>query len=290
MGIKMNISKKNFSELKNYIKSFQEKNETELEAIIWGDSFKNLSIFHNNFISVINYFKDTLSIEPERKYCLAIKTFSSNVRSSVQGLDNIKEYWLRDNIEELDVEYIRKENKNRFELSDYGIRLNYNDEKIIDKETKVTNINRIKDEDEKKFFRYKDTISFRHNKFRIDCSTVKQCSGKKFRGSGCLKAISTFEIEIELIEKTGDNTEVANEFLEIIANIVTLLQKSVDLISVTEAEEVVKEYKKLVKISSKNSRSHFIAVNPVSLGVDNLLPSSTIINILNDYAVTYKAD
>ena len=169
----MNISKKNFSELKNYIKSFQEKNETELEAIIWGESFKNLSIFHNNFISVINYFKDTLGIEPERKYCLAIKTFSSNVRSSVIGLDNIKEYWLRDNIEELDVEYIRKKNKNRFELSDYGIRLNYNDEKIIDKETKVTNINRIKDEEEKKFFRYKDTISFRHNKFRIDCSTVK---------------------------------------------------------------------------------------------------------------------
>ena len=43
----MNISKKNFTELKNYVKSFQDTDETELEAVIWGESFKDLSIFHN---------------------------------------------------------------------------------------------------------------------------------------------------------------------------------------------------------------------------------------------------
>ena len=286
----MNISKKNFTELKNYVKSFQDTDETELEAVIWGESFKDLSIFHNNFISVINYFKDSLGIEPERKYCLSIKTFSSNIRSTIEGSDNIKEYWLRDNIEDLDVINIRKKNKKRFELEDYGIRINYNDESSIDSDTKNTNIDRIKDKDEKKFFRLKDTISFKYNNFRIDCSTVKQCNGRKFRGSGCLKAVSTYEIEIELIDKSGDKDEIASNFLEIMGNVITLLQNSVSIISISEAEKVFNEYKKLVKVNGKNSRHFFIAVNPVSLGIDNLLPSSTVINILNDYAVTYKAD
>ena len=288
----MNITSTDFSKLEKVIKSFQDKNETELEVVIWGENFKNNTIFHNNFVSVINYFKDTLGIEPERKYCLSLKTFSSNIRSTIIGMDHIKEFWLRNNLSDLDVEHIKKRNISRIDFEEYSIRFNFNEESRIDESTKNTNIDRILDKDEKKFFRLKDVISFRVGSFRIDCSTVKQCNGKTFRGSGCLKAIPIYEIEVELIDKGGDIKDIIDEYLGLVGNVITLLQDSVEIISLSESNNVLNEYKKLVNIKSnnKNNRKNFIAVNAVSLGIENLLPSSTIVNILTDYAVTYKAD
>ena len=288
----MDISKKDYNSLKKLVELFSNSTETELEALIWGDTFRNYQLFHNNFMNVINYFIHTLKISYKNEYRLNIITSSSNIRTTIVGIDNIKLYWLRNDMEEVNPIYIRKRVKDKFEMSDYGIRFNFKDEITkISPESKNINNSRLLDKNELKNYRYKNNISFIYEEFRIDFSTVKQCSGKSFRNSGCLKTSNTYEIEVELLDRNKDVKEISDKFLEIISMIIVLLQGGTDIISSTESNIVLSNYKKLTKAGMNNKkRNLFIAANAVSISKKNLSESKNVISIRNSYAVTYKAD
>ena len=214
----MNISKREFEKLNNLLNNFNKSKETELEATIWGDTFNN-KILHGNFMSVINYYTKILGLEYTREYVLNIKTASSNIRTSIHGINNIKMYWLKNKL--TSGIFIRKKKKDTLELEDYGIRFNYNDEQKVDDKSKNINNSRLLDQNEKKYYRFKDIISIKVGDFRLDLSSIKQCHGKSFKGSGCLKEHNTYEIEVELINKESDNgANTLNEFMEITGSIV----------------------------------------------------------------------
>ena len=83
----MDISKKDYNSLKKLVELFTNSTETELEALIWGDTFNNYQLFHNNFMNVINYFIHTLKISYKNEYRLNIVTSSSNIRTTIVGID-----------------------------------------------------------------------------------------------------------------------------------------------------------------------------------------------------------
>tara|TARA_B100000780_G_scaffold250841_5_gene197185 strand:- start:1176 stop:3908 length:2733 start_codon:yes stop_codon:yes gene_type:complete len=280
----MNISKNEFKKLNALLNNFKKSKETELEATIWGDKFNN-NILHSNFMAVVNYYTMTLGLEYTREYVLNIKTASSNIRTSVTGLNNIKMYWLKNTL--TSGTFIRKRKKDMIDLSDYGIRFNFNDEQTVDPKSKNINNSRLLDENEIKYYRFKDIISVRVGDFRLDLSSVKQCQGKSFNDSGCLKQHNTYEIEVELLNKESDDL---NKFLEITGTIVALLQGGISILSFTESQNVLSRYYKLIGIKSNNSFNKFISANPVSLSKVNLIKTPSIVNILKNYAVTYKAD
>ena len=288
----MNISKKDFEKLGNLLDNFKKSKETELEATIWGDTFDKTNILYSDFMSVINYYTKSLDLEYSRKYVLTIKTSSSNIRTTIYNLNNIKMYWLNNELNEAinSTIFIRKKKKDTLELNNYGIKFNFNDEQKVDTTSVNINKNRVLDPNEIKYYRLKDTISININNFRLDLSSVKQCQGKSFKGSGCLREHNNYEIEVELINKEFDKEETVNEFLEITGTIVTLLQGGNSILSFDESQNILKQYFKLAGIKSTNSYNKFISANPVSISKENLISSSSVTNILKNYAVTYKAD
>ena len=284
----MNISKIEFEKLNNLLNNFKKSKETELEATIWGDTFNN-KILHGNFMTVINYYTEILGLEYTREYVLNIKTASSNIRTSIHGINNIKMYWLKNKL--TSGIFIRKKKKDTLELKDYGIRFNYNDEQRVDNKSKNINNSRLLDQNEMKYYRYKDIISIKIGDFRLDLSSIKQCHGKSFKGSGCLKEHNTYEIEVELINKESNSEDNnLNEFMEITGSIVALLQGGISILSLSESKNILNQYYKLVGIKSNNSFNKFVSANPVSLSKVNLINTKSVVNILKNYAVTYKAD
>jgi len=284
----MNISKREFEKLNNLLNNFNKSKETELEATIWGDSFSN-KILYSNFMAVINYYTEILGLEYTREYVLNIKTASSNIRTSIRGLNNIKMYWLKNKL--ISGIFIRKRKKDTLELEDYGIRFNYNDEQKVDNKSKNINNSRLLDQNEMKYYRFKNIISIKMGNLRLDLSSIKQCQGKSFKSSGCLKEHNTYEIEVELINKESDNgVNNLNIFLETTGTIVALLQGGNSILSFSESKNILNQYYKLAGIKSNNSFNKFISANPISLSKVNLINTKSVVNILKHYAVTYKAD
>ena len=88
MDISTNINKSLISLLEDHMKD----KHTEFEAIIWGAAFNDKKIDHRSFIDVINYLKNELELTFTNTDSLTIQTNSSTIRTTIDGLDNIKMY------------------------------------------------------------------------------------------------------------------------------------------------------------------------------------------------------
>ena len=90
------------SAINKYLLSLLEKHNkddnTELEAIIWGANFNDKKINHHSFIDVINFLKNELELTFINTDSLTIQTNSSSIRTTINGIDNIKMYWLRNEL------------------------------------------------------------------------------------------------------------------------------------------------------------------------------------------------
>ena len=93
----------------------------------------------------------------------------------------------------------------------------------------------------------------------------------------------TYEIELEYIENIKNEEKILNSLFNNINKILSIYQKSPHLITNKEYYNVIKYYNFLTK------SSYFIAANPITLHIENLIKKSSN-NILKNYSVTYKAD
>ena len=210
-----------------------------------------------------------------------------NIRMSINGTDNIKKYWLDTKFEGLPFSFIEKEKIDKIDDDDYNIRFSLNNElpqnNILEK-----NIDLLQSNEYEKMYRLKNRyhIITNDNLFSIDMSSVKMGYGKTFKDSNTLKEIPKYEIEIEYIGKDIllSNEEIAKRLLKECQNILKLLQNNDILLSNRLANVVKESYYHLVH------STHFIAANPVTIHVQNVIKNDNIKNIYQKYAVTLKAD
>ena len=241
---------------------------------------------------------------------------SPDIRESIKDINNIKLYWLTDDVESVkkksptDVFQMIKKKKDFVNLLNYPVRISISEEQIIGND----NFKLLNDMDFPKEYRLQNRISvYTEDKmFRIDFTSVKFASGKTFKQSNVITAFPCHEIEIEFIglETTnGVNISKDTIFTNFIKNIGLLLSIYYDtpiLLTNTLKKEILDNYKLLISTDEKLKKSNrqsnkdknknlytykdFITAKPVTLHRDNMRMVKGIPNILRNYAVTYKAD
>ena len=107
-----------------------------------------------------------------------------------------------------------------------------------------------------------------------------------------------YEIELEYIGDVESTDEIYNELFHNMGLVLQIYNKSNYILSDNEKNIILNYYyKSLDSVNdtfenayNNNYRKYFIAMNPVTLHVNNLLESKTKISIHNNYAATLKAD
>ena len=202
----------------------QKKNiNYEFEVRFWNknnikiNSEKYNKIFHkfifskdNNGLGYKYEMKNILDIILDKD----ISYNSDNIRISINGLDNIKKYWLTSNINDIDisdVKFIEKEKIDKIDDENYNIRFSLNNE-IPETELLNKNKDLLLSSTQDKIFRLKNRYSIftDDNLFLIDMTSIKYGRGKNFKESTTLKENLTYEIEIEYI---GKNIDVKLDFV-----------------------------------------------------------------------------
>ena len=217
-----------------------------------------------------------------------VKT-NDNVRLSIFGADNVKLYWLKNGIEFLKPDaykFIRKNKIQYIDLQDYDIRVSLANESDISKDEEDANVAIINDPLATKNYRLKNTyqIISKNGLFRYDLSSIKMSESTSFKKSGIFQRPIHHEIELEYIGPSSTDIELVLESLTEEINLITGLIQDNDLLITKQIQQkVIDNY-----ISTIGS-DKMITANPVTLQADNLLAQSGI-NILSNYAVTYKAD
>ena len=234
-----------------------------------------------------------------------------DIRETIKGEDNIKLYWLTDDITAVkkkspgDVYQMIKNKKDFVNLVNYPVRVSISEEQIIGNE----NLKLLNDMEFPKEYRFQNRVSVytEDNMFRIDFTTIKFSSGKTFKQSNVITSFPLHEIEIEFIGTDAASVSKDNIFTNFIKNIGLLLSiyyNTPILLTNTLKREVLDNYKLLIsndeKLKKSNRQSNtnkvlynykdFITAKPVTLHRDNLRSIKGIPNILRNYAVTYKAD
>jgi len=219
------------------------------------------------------------------------KVKNSNQRLSISGIDNIKKYWLDNNLEKLEHIYIEKERIDKVDDNNYDIRISLMNEIPI-KNMSQKNIDLLQSNVLEKTFRLKNRYSIKTDDelFLIDLTSVKIGKGPSFRDSGTIKNIPTYEIEIEFIGKNSilTNNEIALKIIDLSNIIIKIITESNIIITNTLKNKVLNSYTNL--INTKNGNLVFIAANPITIHRENILKNNDIKNIYQKYAVTLKAD
>jgi len=291
-----------FNKLCSFIDDAKKNINYEFEVRFWNkNNIKINSEKYNKIFHKFTFSKDNngLGYKYEMKNILDIildkdlSYNSDNIRISINGLDNIKKYWLTSNMNDIDVsdvKFIEKEKIDKIDDENYNIRFSLNNE-IPETELLNKNKDLLLSSTQDKIFRLKNRYSIftDDNLFLIDMTSIKYGSGKSFKESTTLKENYTYEIEIEYIGKNIDVKLdfVAKKLLYYCEIILKILQNTDILITNTLTNNIKNFYNKLVY---NKYNDNFIAASPVTIHRDNLLKSSNTNNIYNKYAVTLKAD
>ena len=303
----LGISKKKYNEIIKNIDEFKKNENYEFEVRFLGRNFKFANLDVDKFKNVLNYFisskdKGGLGYNYEKVILLDIRDeIDENKRLSINGLEDIKKYWLNGKIQDLDHKFITKESINKTDLNEYGLRFSLCTENQMenDNEDKIYLMN--KNKTSKKTYRLKNRYEvFTDDKMlRIDFTCVKQSysSSSTFKQSKTVKNNIVYEIELEILHNNEmnklDSEIIFKKVLQNCYLILSLIQNNNIILSQSQKNDIIKNYSKLVGKNNKNnynSKNNFIAANPVTLHLKNLEKSNRYNNILNSYAVTLKAD
>ena len=287
-----------------------ENKNIELETIFTPESIK---INRYTFEKLISRLKGLNLMEYPEVETLDINCQSSDIRVSIKGLDNIKEYCNTNSIGNIeDIVYIRKKKYSDengivkpIDLSEYDIRINLKSEMIIDKDHSditelISNI-----EKQKKFFRLKKRISFitEDNLFRYDLTILKESESPKnainLLNSNILSSELKYEVELEFIGEIDESTQkedILNKNIHYSGIILQTLQSSDFIITKTEKDQIIADYINLIgnKFMGKTNqidRKNFIGPQPVSIELSHIREyEDDIPTIRKNYSVTEKTD
>ncbi len=313
----MEIEQNSFDKLSSFIHQARENDNYELEARLGGrntslqidlDSytrvFKRLTYKKENNGFGLNYKMENI-LDVIIKSGFNEQSEFDTMRTSIIGQADIKKYWLFNNFNEIDmnnVKIIEKEKLDKFDDSNYPIRYSLNDEKTedsINQRNKNLIFNEEQSKDVQKVFRLKNRYSIysNDNLFSFDLTTIKTGYGTNFKDSNTMKAIPTFEIEVEFIKKDSElsDEDIAKNLLTYCGTILSTLQNNDNILKESLIRKVIEGYVNLVKRTNRfmtYDNPDFIAANPVTFHRTNFIKSSdkNKVNIYNKYAATLKAD
>ena len=311
----------NKSKLPNYI-------IPELEIRFGTKNIKNIT--KNEFNNVISTLisKDFI-LKDEQYYLKIISDNTDNIRTEINGLNNIQAYCKSDNIMSMiDIENIKFIEKKYFvnkektiyplDFDDYNFRVSYQLEKYYNPEDDTIKKILSTWETNKKIFRYIKRLEFVNPNFpfKVHMSIVKMSKRIKsnfvkvfnIKDSEVFKSFENFEIEIELdndkvsIDSKTNEEILYNNFKEIIKYILSGIQNTNYPIKISELNNVENNYLMLTKetdynTSLKLNNKDFIGPSSNTLMLQNLLEfnninetNNSIPNIRKNYTVTDKAD
>jgi SAM-dependent methyltransferase len=206
---------------------------------------------------------------------------SDNIRITLPTLDGVKRY-IYSNVIDNSIN-ISKTRIDMLDINNYNLRISLSSEiKTTNKKTEnILSNNKIKK------YRYKKRYSVitEDNLFRYDLTVIKSYSGTTLNINELSKALSEYEVEMEYIGSIKDKNAILQSLILNTGVLLQVYYNSNILSSNQEQQLVTNEYKKMLK----QSKPVFIASNPVTLHRQHI-DTGNIINITQDYAVSYKAD
>lgn len=298
----MNVSRKQIDLLKDYMQKSFNDGHRELECVV---SDSNLSV--EDFKRVLHYCENRNDFESTgQNISLDISLNATDIRISIDGLGNIRDYCRDESLRDIPDETIglmeKRKNEN-FNLTFEKFRINYKEEIPIELNNFQKSLERYDELD--KVFRLKQRYSYTFGDFRLDLTVVKSTykKSKTFKESGTQESSKKYEIEIEYTKKGSHETEEydtyfekkAIEFLNLIELIVCQKENSVIYSSNADIEKVEKEFMKIVRPSFKLNNSSFTVqkgkfnVGPQvkSMNIDKL---KMVLEDKDSYTVTSKTD
>ena len=148
------------------------------------------------------------------------RSVMSNIRVTLEGVQQIKQYCLQDNFDDLEPTYIRKslykdpKNKtlkyNSILSGLYPCRVNLKQEEPLNGNNPEIQLLLNQWKSKKKYFRYKKRYSYvsMNSMWRVDLTAIKSSDrntyATSFREAGILHKEETFELEIEYIGSTSN--------------------------------------------------------------------------------------
>lgn len=248
---------------------------------------------------------------------------TSNIRTEIEGIHNIKKYCKTNDIQEnMNSLFLQKKREkipnlfNPFDIKKFNMRYSIQEEKELDINSGQIQTLLSTWNESKKFFRLINRMELTHPDlpFRVDISTVK--SSKKNKGklaysytieeSNLFNNKQYYEIEIELLNDYV-KTDIAKfedmktalmmyerKIKQSIKLILSAIQQSNFPIDENEKDNIMNEYLKLIGKEDKKSiyQTDFIGPSTLTLQKINLIddPNQIIPSVLKNYTVTEKAD
>lgn len=296
----MEIKKKDYNSINEMINTFKKLDIYELECRF---STKDDSLIdYSKFENILNHlifsktsgglgFTDFIE---ETSLDVSIKDI--NIRLAIDGKDNVKLYWLKNDLAIIDKYRVyKKERVSYVDINDYNMRIALSsEEEIVEKKELDNFLSKIKSDSIDKLYRLKNRyyIQTPEGIVRFDVSTVKMAIGTSMRVSNVVKSYEKYEIEMEINNRKVSVEEIQKNLFIYMNTLLMIYQDNNIIIKNNTEEIVIADYTKLVGIANKNTRNMsqlFIVANPITLDRKNLLETYQP-NILSNYAITLKAD
>ncbi len=317
----MEIEKSYYNKVKSFIENANKNKNLEFEVRFWDENYEKIEINEEKFKKIFEYYtfskvndglecKYTMSSSLDINVYMEGNNSNSNItrtRLSINDSNNIKKYWLQNNLNEIPYDIIEKKYVERLDIKEYYLRVSLNDEvaqeNIFEKNknqllNEANNVN--KNSKLNKKFRLKNRyhIMSEDGLFLIDLTTIKSGIGKTFRDANVLKAFPTYEIEIEYIgnkdeglQKKFNNDEIIKSLFNHIHTILLIMNDSEFILKQSIKSTVLNSFTSLVNTKTlNNEKGGSLLANPVTLHRNNLIKSNNTMNILNRYSVSLKAD
>jgi len=312
----MELDTETVNKLTFFIDESKKHKDYELEVRLMGKNFQKVEIDYESYLRVfrkLTYSTDKNGLGLEYKIVqildIIVQSESNsssnfdNIRLSIDGQDEIKKYWLLDDLSKCDeskIKMIEKEKLDKIDERNYHVRFSLNrerDESEINQKNKNLIMNKNISKDVIKTYRLKNrySITTSDGLFSIDMTAIKTGRGKNLKESNTMKSIPQFEIEIEFIGKDSslDNRDICYKCISYTSFLLSTIQNNENIIKQETVDLILQKYSQLV--NRRRDRNHpenldFIAANPVTFHRSNLIQDPVRINIYQNYAVTLKAD
>ena len=284
----MDILKSDESTIRGFLDTADKNTSVEFEYIYGTDTGK---LTRDQFLKCIGYCNDNYTFI-DTTINLDIKTESSNIRTTIKNLNDIKIYCKTNDLKDLDVDFLKKKvylNDKREKMilrnSNYNYRINLKTEEIMDIDHPET-IELLNSWTKKnKYFRYKKRSSFNtpDGNYRIDITIVKSNGKntvlnrfeyyKSFKESNILQEPETYELEIEYIKNKPTKTVSK-----------TNTYKSVKMIETADDVQTIKVINESDISDNYNNLSKLVYdINSIIYGTPLITSKTERENILTEY-------
>ena len=264
-----------FMELLNYIKY---RSVNELDTKLINNTTLDISYNYannNNYritINEIDKINNFLNLVHQRNNCVALSILAT-------------QYYNNDNYEFINK---IKDNNNIINYDQYDIRFRLSEEVPIDEKIRIKLSNLLSSEAEKIIFRFKQRISLiilddtKLGKISLDLTIIKfSNSVDKLHDVDKL-----YEIELEYLKGSEKlSNTIFNKIMDEIYIIKQVLEKSTNIITKDEHNNVISMYKKLLYNVNNIHNTNLFTMQPISLEAQHVVDK-----LANVYCVTEKSD